>query len=119
MCFGLNPVLYPLLGVGEVGSPLCLAWRDVSQGGLLCCRNHYRVARFLLLELSGCPQYCPRQQQLQSPFLLLLLFWANNPFGQLFMDPFLHPHPSAKIVIEIFSFLSTNSCLTFYHPTFA
>lgn len=79
-----------------------------------------RVPGFLLLELRGCPQCCPRQQQLQSPFLLLLLlFWANNPFGQLFIDAFLHPHPSSKLVIEIFSFLSTNSCLTFSHPILA
>lgn len=118
VCFGLNPALYPLLGVGEVGSPLCLTWWDLSQGGLLCCGNHYRVPRFLLLELSGCPQYCSRQQQLQNLFLLFL-FWANNPFGQLVIDTFLHPHPSAKIVTKIFSFFSTNSCLTFSHPTFA
>lgn len=101
MCFGLNPALYPLLGVDEVGSSLCSTWRDLSQGGLLCCGSHYRVPRFLLLELSGCPQYCPRQQQLQSPFLLLL-FWANNPFGQLFINTFLRPHPLARIVTEIF-----------------
>lgn len=33
MCFGLNPALYPLLEVGEVGSPLCSTWRGLVTRG--------------------------------------------------------------------------------------